>query len=90
MKRIRVIISGRVQGVFFRHNTKKVADKLNIKGWVKNNLDDTVEAVFEGENDSVDRIVEWCQKGPIGAKVEKVDVKEEKYRNEFKNFSIVY
>lgn len=90
MKRIHVVISGRVQGIFFRHNTKKIADKLNIKGWVKNNWDGTVEAVFEGENDSVDKIVNWCHKGPIGAKVEKVDIKEEKYKGEFKEFSIIY
>lgn len=90
MKRMHVIIHGWVHGVFFRHNTKKIADRLNIKGWVRNNWDGTVEAVFEGEDNPVDKIMQWCHKGPIGARVERVDVKEGKYKDEFKDFSIIY
>lgn len=90
MKRIRAIICGRVQGVFFRHNTKKVADKLSVKGWVRNNPDNSVEIVAEGSDDTIDKLIEWCRKGPIGAKVDKLDIKEEKPKNEFKNFSIIY
>jgi acylphosphatase len=90
MKKVNIKIYGRVQGVFFRHNTKKVADKLNVKGWVKNNSDGTVEAVIEGDKKDVDRLINWCRKGPIGSKVEKIEVKEVRYRKEFDNFSIAY
>jgi acylphosphatase len=90
MRRVHLIVYGRVQGVFFRHNTKKIADKLNLKGWVRNNPDDTVEIVAEGNDDAIDKLINWCRKGPIGAKVEKVEIKENGFRNEFKNFSIVY
>jgi len=90
MKKVNIKIYGRVQGVFFRYNTKKVADKLSVKGWVKNNSDGTVELIAEGDDKSVDCLVNWCRKGPIGAKVDKVNVKEAKYKKEFKDFSIVY
>jgi len=90
MKRINVIIYGRVQGILFRYNTKRLAEKLNLSGWVRNNSDGTVEAVFEGKDESVDKITKWCYKGPIGAKVEKIEKKEEKFMNEFNNFTIIY
>lgn len=90
MRRVHLLVYGRVQGVFFRHNTKKIADKLNVKGWVKNNLDNTVEITAEGMDDAIDKFLNWCKKGPIGAKVEKVKLKECKVKNEFNNFSIIY
>lgn len=90
MRRVHVRIYGRVQGVFFRHNTKKIADKLDVKGWVRNNPNDTVEIVAEGNDDAIEKLLNWCRKGPIGAKVDRIEVKEEKYRTEFKEFSIIY
>ena len=90
MKRVYVRIFGRVQGVFFRFNTKKLADKLGIKGWVRNREDGSVEAVFEGKDENVDKIVEWCKRGPTLAKVERIEVKEEKYEGEFKDFEIKF
>ena len=90
MKKVNIKIYGRVQGVFFRHNTKKIADKLKLKGWVKNNSDGTVYLVAEGENKAIDSLIKWCRKGPIGAKVENIEVKEMKYKKEFETFSIVY
>lgn len=90
MRKVNIKIYGRVQGVFFRHNTKKVADRLRLRGWVKNNQDGTVDVVAEGDNKPVDKFIAWCRKGPIGSKVENVEVKEEKYKKEFKDFSIVY
>ena len=90
MRRVHLIVYGRVQGVFFRHNTKKIADKLNLKGWVRNNPDNSVEIIAEGSDDAIDKLVNWCKKGPLGAKVAKIYVKEQKYKNEFKDFSIVY
>ena len=89
MRRIHVSIYGRVQGVFFRYNTKKIADKLGLKGWVRN-TGDSVEVVAEGSDVSVERLIEWCRKGPIGSRVDRVEIKEDKYRKEFREFSIIY
>jgi len=75
MKNVRVRVSGRVQGVWFRANTKQKADILGVKGWVKNTSDGCVEAIFEGDEKLVDEMVDWCKRGPPLAKVENVDVK---------------
>jgi len=88
--RARVIIEGRVQGVFFRHHTQEMASKLNVKGWVKNRWDGNVEALFEGDREKVDQIVQWCHRGPSNAMVRKVNLSWEDYTGEFKNFSITY
>ena len=88
--RAHVFVSGIVQGVFFRANTKRVADQLGVKGWVKNLLDGRVEAVFEGDKRAVDEIIEWCRSGPPLARVEHVEVRWEPYRGEFKDFRIRY
>ncbi len=90
MVRKHVYISGLVQGVFFRANTKRMADILGIKGWVKNLPDGRVEAVFEGEREKVETMIRWCHKGPPSAVVEKVEVIDEEYKGEFKDFKIVY
>jgi len=88
--RARVIISGRVQGVFFRMETKRAAGDIGVSGWVKNQLDGTVEAVFEGGRDRVDAIVEWCRQGPPNAVVTDVNVSWEDYSGEFEGFEIDY
>ena len=88
--RARVIIEGRVQGVFFRHHTQEMAFKLGIMGWVKNRRDGSVEAVFEGERERVDQIVQWCHRGPSEARVTKVDSTWENYTGEFEDFSVTY
>jgi acylphosphatase len=67
-----VFISGRVQGVGYRYNTYRQARQLNIKGWVQNLKDGRVEAWFEGEPDAIERMLRWCQGGPLSAKVEAV------------------
>ena len=72
----------------FRHNTAKIAEKANLTGWVRNNPYGTVEAVFEGEEEDLDKVVSWCKKGPLGSKVTKVEVKEEKFKGEFEAFHI--
>lgn len=89
-KRVRVVISGLVQGVFFRESTRRQAEALGVKGWVRNNPDGTVEAVFEGYPTQVDEAVRWCRRGPPGAEVEEVEVVEEPYRGEFDRFAIRY
>ncbi len=73
-KRMRVLVEGRVQGVFFRANTKKKAEKLGLSGWVKNLDDGRVEAVFEGEGKGLQEILSFCEIGPKLAKVEDVSV----------------
>jgi len=86
--RVYVLVSGKVQGVFFRSSAKKKADELHLTGWVKNLDDGRVEAVFEGEQEKVDKMAEWCRKGPNYADVKDVQVISEKYKGEFKDFSI--
>lgn len=86
--RAHVIISGRVQGVFFRAETQRTAERLGVKGWVRNLPDGTVEAVFEGAADDVRKAVEWCHSGPRMAKVKDARVTWEKNRGEFSRFSI--
>jgi len=88
--RSRVIIEGRVQGVFFRQHTQEMAFRLGVKGWVRNRRDGCVEAVFEGDKERVDQIVQWCHRGPSEARVTNVHHFGEGYRDEFEDFSINY
>ncbi len=77
MIRRRVVAHGFVQGVFFRDSVRRLAERGGVAGWVRNNPDGTVEAVFEGEDEDVARLVEFCGRGPSGARVDSVDVYEE-------------
>ena len=88
--RARVIVEGRVQGVFFRHHTQETAYKLSVKGWVKNRRDGSVEALFEGDKENVDQIIRWCYRGPSEARVLNVRTTWENYTGEFEDFSINY
>ena len=88
--RARSIISGRVQGVFFRVETKRAADGLGVFGWVKNRRDGTVEALFEGDRDRVDALLEWCKEGPGHSQVSNVGIDWEDYAGEFSGFGITY
>ncbi len=72
--RAHVIVSGLVQGVWFRASTRDVAVRLGLRGWVRNRPDGTVEAVFEGPRDRVEQAVAWCRRGPPAARVEHCDV----------------
>lgn len=74
MIRRRVIVSGHVQGVFFRETARRRALTHAVAGWIRNNPDGTVEAAFEGAEDAVERLVDFCREGPRGARVEWVDV----------------
>ncbi len=84
--RVHVFISGKVQGVFFRSSTKDRADELNLTGWVRNLADGRVEAVFEGEEENVEKMAQWCRKGPEYARVNYVEVISEPYKGEFGGF----
>jgi len=86
--RVRIFVSGRVQGVFFRVETRYEAMKRNVAGWVRNTSGGRVEAIFEGEREDVEKLIEFCRKGPSGARVTKVDVQWEEYSGEFKDFKI--
>jgi acylphosphatase len=76
-KRVRVVVYGHVQGVFFRETARRKAVTLGVTGWVRNLPEGSVEAVFEGEPRLVDELVAWCRRGPIGAEVDDVDTVEE-------------
>jgi acylphosphatase len=80
--RARVVIRGRVQGVFFRAETGERARALGLAGWVRNNPDGTVEAVLQGDRDRVDSMLVWCRRGPGAAYVEDVEVEWTEPRNE--------
>ena len=88
--RAHVIIKGRVQGVFFRVNTARAANRLGVFGWVKNRWDGNVEAVFEGEEDRVNAILEWCDTGDAPAKVLGVDLEWEEFTGAYNSFDITY
>lgn len=88
--RAHVFVSGRVQGVFFRSDMQYEANRSGVTGWVRNLSDGRVEAVFEGEEDDVDKLIEFCRRGPPGARVAKVDVQWGDYTGGFRGFEIRY
>ena len=89
-KRYHVLISGRVQGVYFRANTWKKARSLGLTGWVRNLPDDRVEAVFEGEQKEAEAMLAWCRNGTPPARVDHLEVAEESAGGGFTDFDIVY
>jgi acylphosphatase len=88
--RAHVVISGRVQGVFFRAETQSAAQRLGVFGWVRNRPDGTVEALFEGPEAIVRKAVDWCWQGSPMARVSDVSVQWGDYTGEFDSFSITY
>jgi acylphosphatase len=86
MIRAHVLVSGRVQGVFFRSETQKEAMRRGLTGWVQNLPDGRVEAVFEGETEKVNKLIKFCRQGPRGAIVTDIEVKWENYTGEFRVF----
>ena len=74
MKTVHLLISGKVQGVFFRAQAKHVAERYNIKGWIKNTQDAKVEALITGETANVDEFIKWCKTGPEEAKVDNISI----------------
>ncbi|MBN1627874.1 MAG: acylphosphatase [Deltaproteobacteria bacterium] len=88
--RARLIIEGRVQGVWFRDSTRRKAHELGVYGWVKNRNDGAVEALAEGDSDAVNRLIDWCHEGPPNAIVSRVDITREEWKGEFDSFDIVF
>ena len=89
-RRVRVFVSGRVQGVFFRAETHRQALKLGLSGWVRNLGDRRVEAVFEGEKAAVSAMLEWCETGPSLSRVTGVEIVEEAPAGDLGGFEIKY
>jgi acylphosphatase len=88
--RAHVIITGRVQGVFFRLETQHAAESRKVNGWVRNKTDGSVEAVFEGGRDNVDATLSWCRKGPPRSRVDDVKITWQAYTGEFSGFNVSY
>ena len=85
-----VIIRGRVQGVWFRASTQDEAKANNVTGWVKNTFRGHVEAVFEGNMEDVEKVIQWCHKGPELARVDDVEITSAPYTGEFSSFSVIH
>jgi len=90
MLQARVLIHGIVQGVGFRHSLWRKAREKNLSGWVCNNPDGSVEALFQGDHDSIRSVVDWCRNGPIFARVGRVDVFWEEMKESFESFEICF
>ncbi|MBS3108306.1 acylphosphatase [Candidatus Woesearchaeota archaeon] len=88
-KRVHVVVSGKVQGVFFRSKIRELASKLKITGYVRNVQNDKLEAIFEGDDISVNNILKFCKEGPEEAEVSAIVIDEETYKGEFKDFSVI-
>ena len=88
--RAHIVVSGFVQGVFFRHETRRRAQLHNLTGWVRNLRDGRVEAVLEGEREDVEAVIAFCRKGPSGAVVRGVEVVWEEPTEEHKDFRVRY
>jgi len=89
-QRVRILVSGNVQGVFFRQALKVVAKKNNVSGWVRNLKDRRVEAVFECDSKSINSVIEWARIGPANSRVDNIEVSNEEFKNEFSMFDVLY
>ncbi|MFO8078148.1 MAG: acylphosphatase [Thermoplasmatota archaeon] len=90
VKTVQVVISGKVQGVWFRANTKKQAEQKNVSGWVRNTSDGKVEAMFQGDERAVDDLISWCHQGSSMSNVSDVTAKVMDVDEEFQGFNIKY
>ena len=88
MRSIRLLISGRVQGVYFRLFAQKKAKQLGIKGYAKNLADGRVEIIAEADNTSIEQLIKWSYKGPITARVDVVEISEWPIDEKFTTFEI--
>ena len=86
--RVRLLISGRVQGVWYRASTKQQADDLGLTGWVRNCKSGQVEVIAEGSDTAIDKLISWCRTGPSMARVTDVRIDFDDYRGEFVGFRV--
>ena len=89
-QRVRLFVTGRVQGVFFRQSLKAKSIQNDVFGWVKNLQDGRVECLLEGNAKNISVLVKWANSGPANAIVENVEVHNEKFDNEFTKFDVLY
>lgn len=89
VRRVHILVSGMVQGVFFRHSARQLAEKLGLVGWIRNNPDGTVEALAQGEKKSLEEFIAWCKKGPSASQVEKVDIEWDDKQGDHNDFEIL-
>mgnify|MGYP003861809179 FL=1 len=89
-QRTHVLVTGKVQGVFFRQATKVVAIKNNVNGWVKNLENSQVEILLEGEETDVNSVVDWCRNGPANSRVDKIEINQQIFVGELLNFEVLY
>jgi acylphosphatase len=88
--RAHVLVTGKVQGVFYRAETASKAKQLMLTGWIRNLPDGRVEAIFEGDEANVQKIIEFCRRGPPNAYVVDVNVRRQEWKDEFDNFAVRY
>ena len=86
--RAHLIISGKVQGVYFRKYTQEISIKNKVSGWVRNLKNGDVECILEGLSSNVEKVIEWCHTGPKNSRVDKIDIHYETYTGEFQDFKI--
>jgi acylphosphatase len=87
--RSHIFVSGKVQGVFFRENTRKKAAEFGLNGFVRNLLNGKVEAVFEGEKEKIEKIIQWIKKNPETAQIKNIEINWQNYQGKFKKFEII-
>ncbi len=85
---VRLLVNGKVQGVYFRLNMQEIAKKNSVFGWVRNLTDGRVEALLEGNKDGVDQVIEWSKKGPENARVDDLKIDYLQYEGKFVDFVI--
>jgi len=88
--RARIVVSGRVQGVFYRDNTRRWASSKGLKGWVRNLPDGRVEALVEGDQESIQTLIRQMREGPPIARIDNIDVEWEEFKGEFSDFRIAW
>lgn len=87
--RVHLIISGKVQGVYFRKHTQDISLQNNVYGWVKNLQNGDVECVLEGLKSNIDKVMIWCHQGPPNSRVDNVEIKYEEFTGDFNEFKII-
>jgi len=90
IERLHILVSGDVQGVFFRAGAQSEARKLGLAGWVRNSQDGAVEVMAEGERPALEKLLEWCSHGPAGASVSKIEHEWLKAEGEYTDFRVRY
>ena len=88
--RAHIVVRGKVQGVYFRQNAQRICNEYGVTGWVLNVDDCSVEAILEGDNNSVKDAISWFRVGPPDAHVEKIELSYDRYSGEFEDFKISY